>query len=122
MIIAKAVEEEAFAKAEAARRAEEEAVKAAERAEIARLREELDSLKTKLDTTLPSRRVSARERLSRRRGSPAAAPEEDVVEPEEEKEDLLQAELDEGFFNITVTNDTTSQIPAANETTTSTSD
>ena len=53
---------------------------------------------------------------------PAAAPEEDVVEPEEEKEDLLQAELDEGFFNITVTNDTTSQIPAANETTTSTSD
>ena len=72
VIIAKAVEEEAFAKAEAARRAEEEAVKAAERAEIARLREELDSLKTKLDTTLPSRRVSARERLSRRRGSPAA--------------------------------------------------
>ena len=53
---------------------------------------------------------------------PAAAPEEDVVEPEEQKEDLLQAELDEGFFNITVTNDTTSQIPAANETATSTSD
>ena len=53
---------------------------------------------------------------------PAAVLEEDVVEPEEEKEDLLQAELDEGFFNITVTNDTTSQIPAANETTTSTSD
>ena len=72
VIIAKAVEEEAFAEAEAARLAEEEAAKAAERAEIARLREELDAMKAKLDTTMPSRSLSARKRLGRRGGSPAA--------------------------------------------------
>lgn len=71
VIIAKEMEEEAFAKKEAARVAEEEAAKAAERAEIARLREELDAMKAKLDTTLPSRRVSARGRLrSAEKGSP----------------------------------------------------
>lgn len=71
VIIAKEMEEEAFAKKEAARVAKEEAAKAAERAEIARLREELDAMKAKLDTTLPSRRVSARDRLrSAEKGSP----------------------------------------------------
>lgn len=72
VIIAKAVEEKAFAEAEAARLAEEEAAKAAERAEIARLREELDAMKAKLDTTMSSRSLSARKRLGRRGGSPAA--------------------------------------------------
>ena len=62
-------------RAEARRRADERAViiaKAAERAEIARLREELDAMKAKLDTTMPSRSLSARKRLGRRGGSPAA--------------------------------------------------
>ena len=70
-IVAKAVEERAFAKAEAAKRAEDEALNAAERAD-ARLHEELDVMKFEVDTALPNRRVSARERLARRRRSPAA--------------------------------------------------